>query len=140
LSATPAPSRSTAHQSLSLSYLRRTDVRTFTRADTPHPPNSLRLNLFADPHPLNPEVSIFYKNTRYGGDVQTFKRSDVYTLPLPLSPLAATLIELPVSVANKRLTNLAKPFRCNTYKIQGGRGPIAPSRDALRRPQGERMD
>jgi hypothetical protein len=36
------------------------------------------------------------------------------------SPLAATLMRLPASVANKRLANLAKPFTCNTYKKQGG--------------------
>ena len=30
-------------------------------------PNSFRLNVFADPHPLNPVASIFYKNTRGRG-------------------------------------------------------------------------
>src|SRR5260370_24905733 len=37
----------------------------------------------------------------------------------PVNPLAATLMDLPASVANKRLTVWAKPFRCNTYKKQG---------------------
>ena len=37
-----------------------------------------------------------------------------------LTPLAATLMDLPASVANKRLTGQAKPFRCNTYKKAGG--------------------
>ena len=47
-------------------------------------------------------------------------RDPVGSLPtIALSPLAATLIDLPVSVANKRLTVWAKPFRCNTYKKQG---------------------
>src|SRR5258706_14998930 len=30
-----------------------------------------------------------------------------------------TLMKLSASVTNKRLTNLAKPFRCNTYKNAG---------------------
>ena len=41
-----------------------------------------------------------------------------------LIPLDATLIKLPVSVANKRPAprlTMAKPCRCNTYKKHGGR-------------------
>jgi hypothetical protein len=44
--------------------------------------------------------------------------------PIALSPLAATLIDLPASVANKRLTVLAKLFRCNTYEKHGGGVPV----------------
>ncbi len=40
-----------------------------------------------------------------------------------LSPLDATPMKLPVSVANKRLIDLGKPFRCNTYRKHDGRGP-----------------
>src|SRR6266478_8162595 len=43
----------------------------------------------------------------------------------PTSPLSATLMDLPVSIANKRLNVLAKSFRCNTYKKQG-EGPNSP--------------
>jgi len=52
LSATSLSSLPTAHQPL------------FTLSASPshYPPNSFRLNLFADPYPLNPVVSIFYKN------------------------------------------------------------------------------
>ena len=61
-------------------------------------------------------------------DLQTFRcafcipngvagRSEVR---IPISPSAATLTNLPASVANKRLTESAKLFRCNTYKEQGG--------------------
>src|SRR5258708_949338 len=84
-------------------------------------PKSLRLNLFADPHPLNSIASIFYKNS--GG--QGVPRS---AIPCPhlasISPLNATLMDLPASVANKRLTASAKPFRCNTYKKPGGWGIV----------------
>jgi hypothetical protein len=39
----------------------------------PHyPPNSFPLNLFADPHPLNPVVSIFYKNIGGRGHLHLF--------------------------------------------------------------------
>src|SRR5258707_6924802 len=46
----------------------------------------------------------------------------------PTSPLSATLMDLPVSVANKRLTYPAKSFRCNTYKKHGGRVQTRPAR------------
>ncbi len=82
-------------------------------------PKSLRLNLFADPHPLNSIASIFYKNS--GG--QGVPRSAIPCRHfVSISPLVATLMDLLASVANKRLTARAKPFRCNTYKKPGGRG------------------
>jgi hypothetical protein len=46
----------------------------------------------------------------------------LYLLLIALSPLAATLMDIPASVANKGLNCLAKPFRCNTYKKHGGKG------------------
>ena len=80
-------------------------------------PKSLRLNLFADPHPLNSIASIFYKNS--GG--QGVPRSAIPCRHfVSISPLVATLMDLLASVANKRLTAMAKPFRCNTYKKPGG--------------------
>ena len=42
-------------------------------------------------------------------------------LTIGLSRLDATLMDLPASVANKRLTTWLKPFRCNTYKKHRGR-------------------
>ncbi len=82
---------------------------------------SFPLNSFVDPHPLTPVASILYKNM--GG--QGVPRSAI-SCPhfASTSPLAATLMDLPASVANKRLTARAKPFRCNTYKKPGGRGIV----------------
>ncbi len=60
-----------------------------------------------------------------------------FNLPPAPSPLAATLMHLPVSVADKRLTRRAKLFRCNTYKKRGGRvctpilGPKLSLRDRI---------
>ena len=42
---------------------------------------------------------------------------------LALSSLSATLMNLPASVANKRLNRKSKPFRCNTYE-KTGLGPL----------------
>ncbi len=84
---------------------------------TPLNPKSLPLNPFADPHPLNLYATIFYKNMAGEGDAP----APVGSLPtLALSPLAATLMDLSASVANKKLTGQAKLFRCNTYKKPGG--------------------
>jgi hypothetical protein len=58
-----------------------------------HPPNSLRLNLFADPHPLTPIVSIFYKNSGVRGPFPMLGRSDL-----------------------NNVSRSAKFFRCNTYE------------------------
>ena len=59
------------------------------------------------------------------------------------SPLESTLLGLPVSVENKRLTGTLTPFRMNTYKKQGVAGvlwltrhwlyfPIAPNSFTIR--------
>src|SRR5258708_4984836 len=40
---------------------------------------SLRVNLFADPHPLTPVPSISYKKVVGRGPLRTFSRSDVQT-------------------------------------------------------------
>ncbi len=94
---------------------------------TPLNPNSLPFNPFADPHPLNLYATIFYKNMAGEGDAP----APAGSLPtLALSPLAATLMDLSASVANKRLTGQAKLFRCNTYKNPRGglRPPFRNSR------------
>ncbi len=56
-------------------------------------PKSLRHNVFADPHPLTPVRSIFYKSV-VGRRAQVFFNLQLLTLnllPVPLSPLPATL-------------------------------------------------
>jgi hypothetical protein len=79
-------------------------------------PKSFPLNSFADPHPLTPVASILYKNS--GG--QGVPRSAIPCRHFAsISPLNATLMNLPANVANKRLAIQAKPFICNTYKKQG---------------------
>src|SRR5260370_15467186 len=107
---------------------------------------SFCLNLFADPHPLNPVPSILYKNI--GGRRTKFPNSfaarareisrclDLSPLEyavsdkhhvLPVfrrnrpysSPLEATLVSPLVSVDSKRLAEITKSFRCNTYKKHG---------------------
>jgi hypothetical protein len=106
------------------------------------PSKSHQILSFAGPHPLTLLESYRFKNMAGRGyslpsDLQTFRRANVPHSPRSfpylvtslshyflasssLSPLAATLMDLPASVANKRLTTLAKPFRCNTYKNHGG--------------------
>jgi hypothetical protein len=83
------------------------------------PRNSFALISFTDPHPLTLLKSYRFKKRGGEGVFQTFRRVDVPTSH-PLSPLDATLMDRPASVANKRLTVVTKPFKCNTYKKQGG--------------------
>ena len=77
----------------------------------------------------NPFRIRFYENCRVSParslkNLAFFSSSPVVghaLLPTPaLSPLVATLMNLDVSVANKRLTESTKPFRCNTYEKRGG--------------------
>jgi len=104
-------------------------------------PKSLSHNLFADPHPLNLYATIFYKNMPGRGysrpfDVETFQHADLppFLTSLPhylltsssLSPLAATLMDLPASVANKRLTVRLSPLAATLTKNRG-EGCYAPS-------------
>jgi hypothetical protein len=48
------------------------------------------------------------------------------TCRVHISPLSATLMNIPASVANKRLAELTKPFRCKTYKKPGGTPALFP--------------
>src|SRR6266478_2503238 len=88
-----------------------------TPASLRQSPNSHGINLFAGHHPLTPVLSIFYENIRGGG-------ASITTAPVlhspSLNPLDATLAGTLVGVADKGLTGNAKPFRCNTYRKQGG--------------------
>jgi hypothetical protein len=63
------------------------------------------------------DSALFAKNHRGWGEVESISSGPVSTIAL--SPLAATLMGLPASVANKRLTAPANSFSCNTYKKQG---------------------
>ena len=109
-------------------------VRFFPRLS----PNSFPLNLFANPHPLNLVVSIFYKNIagarRLSCSSNSQPQLSTFNLPFSISPLNATLMDLPASVANKRLTPLPKSFSCNTYKKHGG-GGIFPGRKRQQIPE-----
>ena len=90
-------------------------------------PKSLPFNLFADPHPLNPVTSIFYKNS--GGRAHPGLIGPACPHPvgnpvgvtpaLALTPLAATLMNHPASVANKRLTALLNPLDATLTKNTG---------------------
>jgi hypothetical protein len=99
------------------------DVQTLPRSDAP---KSLRLNSFADPHPLTTVPSILYKKGGGEGVIRTFTCSDVLTRGVPeaqgLSPLDATLMHNPGSVDSKWLTDdllRSKSLSCNLQKTRG---------------------
>src|SRR5229473_3510830 len=80
-------------------------------------PNSFALNLFADPHPLNPVTSIFYKNIRgqgappfpAGSDFQASQRS----IDISQSPLECA-VPKKVGVGGKLLTR--NPMRITVLR------------------------
>ena len=79
-------------------------------------PNSHGINLFADPHPLIPVPSIFYKCI--GGRGAAITPGPV--LPSPtLSSLNATLRHAFVCVANKGLTERLNPLDATLTKNRG---------------------
>src|SRR6266478_4973292 len=80
-------------------------------AQTSFTPKSLPFNLFADHHPLTPVTSIFYKNAGGRGHSRRF-----------LSPKAfsCNTYGSPRKCCKQKTYSRAKPFRCNTYKKQGG--------------------
>src|SRR5260370_37250616 len=90
-----------------------------TRAPCQLARNSFSLNLFADPHPLTLLTSIFYKKGAGRGPATLTSLSQYLLTSSSPSPLSATLMDLPTSVANTGLTAKAKSFRCNTYKKHG---------------------
>src|SRR5713226_8170229 len=122
------------------SHPRRSPASFLDQSPVPYAPapKSLSHNLFADPHPLNLYATIFYKNMPGRGysrpfDVETFQHADLppFLTSLPhylltsssLSPLAATLMDLPASVANKRLTVRLSPLAATLTKNTGGEPP-----------------
>ncbi len=92
-------------------------------------PNSFALNLFADPHPLNPVTSIFYKNIRgqgappipAGSDFQASQRSiDISLSPLECAdPKNASITPLECAVPK---TMDLKSFRMRSSEKSGGGG------------------
>ena|SRR6266446_2518093 len=93
-------------------------------AQTSFTPKSLPFNLFADHHPLTPVTSIFYKNAGGRGHSRRFLSPKAFPCHAsensPVSPLAATLMDLPASVANKRLTVGLSPLDATLTKNRGG--------------------
>src|SRR6266849_596820 len=102
----------------------------------PHsPPNSHGIISFADPHPLNPVVSIFYKNIggqggmvnqlSIVGDVQTLKRSNVQTFQRvsELSPLCSSSYALFSATGFPQL--FWNQFLAHSFHRDGG---VPPSR------------
>src|SRR5258708_18684100 len=100
---------------------------------TPRPPtpNSHGINLFADPHPLTPVASIFYKNIgwqgarpiRAGSDPQTSQRNNGISLsPLECAdPKNASITPLECAVPK---TMDLKSFRMRSSEKSGGRGQV----------------
>src|SRR6266481_8728252 len=80
-------------------------------------PNSHGINSFANPHPLTPVASIFYKN-RPGRGTST-ATVPVFNSP-SLNPLDATLTDALVSVANKGLMEILSPLDATLTKNRGG--------------------
>jgi hypothetical protein len=98
---------------------RRLCVRFFPRLS----PNSFPANLFADPHPLTPIASIFYRNL--GGEGAATLQS-----PFPISNL---LPHIPLSIYPLFFHSLMKCRFCNPFvlifmHVMGGGAPLPPFR------------
>src|SRR5713101_9647969 len=86
----------------------------------PLPSKSHGIISFADPHSLTPIESYPYKNIGGRGrrsDVLTFRRADV---PYPPKSFSCNTYGSPRKCCKQKTYGPAKPFRCNTYKKQGG--------------------
>src|SRR5713226_1201556 len=76
-------------------------------------PKSLSHNPFADPHPINPVVSILYKKGGGWGlldappSSESFPSKTITLLPTirPRNSFSCNTYSIPASVANKRLTS-----------------------------------
>ncbi len=101
------------------------NVQTCQRSDvlTSFTAKSLPFNLFADSHPLTPVTSDFYKNAGGRGHSRRFLSPKAFPCHTsgnsPVSPLAATLMDLPASVGNKRLTAGLSPLDATLTKNRG---------------------
>jgi hypothetical protein len=79
-------------------------------------PKSLPFNLFADPHPLNPVVSIFYRKHGGGAYPATVEDTPYHSL----KSFSCNTYEPPRKCCKQKTYDQPKPFRCNTYKKPGG--------------------
>src|SRR5260370_30209585 len=61
----------------------------------PGPDKSLRLNSFADPHPLNSSPSIPYKKAGRGGGATLRRRSGASIVQVAPPPILRTLFQVP---------------------------------------------
>jgi hypothetical protein len=88
------------------------NVQTCQRSNllTSFTPKSLPLNLFADPHPLNPYATIFYKKGGGGGC-------------FPSGPLFYLAFHLPYALPSSVSCN---SFICHSYENTGGVGVFFP--------------
>src|SRR6266849_4404167 len=116
----PATHFRRSYRSENVQTCQRSDVLTsFTAKSSP-------FNLFADSHPLTPVTSIFYKNAGGRGHSRRFLSPKAFPCHTsgnsPVSPLAATLMDLPASVANKRLTAGLSPLDVTLTKNRGDGG------------------
>jgi hypothetical protein len=113
--------------------VRRHPRRSVSHMTAPHSSNSFTHNLLSDPHPLNPVVSILYKNGGGRGASQVFsvfRRSDG-DVPSPLeSTLEKRVTKTRLSTfrmntsksVSKQMT--LSSFRINTYEKQGRGRPV----------------
>ena len=86
-------------------------------------PNSLPLNLFADPHPLTPVASIFYKNG--GGEGVSSSRAarpNAAQFRCDVSPFRINTYRVPTSVDSKPLARTLSPLDA-TFTKNTGWGP-----------------
>ncbi len=76
-------------------------------------PKSLRFNLFADPHPVNPVVSIFYEKGVGRGATPDILSDNC------LKSFRCNTYGSAREYCKQKTYGLAKLFRCNTYKKPG---------------------
>ena len=78
------------------------------------------VNAFADPYPLTPVTSTFYRN---GGRGPLFLTSLLHYLltSSSLSPFPATFMDRAAKCCKQKSYASPKPFRCNIYNKRGGR-------------------
>jgi hypothetical protein len=72
------------------------------------------------PDPVGIGDGVFFSSSNFQPSIEDPERLGTFDLPVPLSPLAATFINLPVSVANKRLTVQLTLLDATLTKNTGG--------------------
>ncbi len=109
----------------------------------PLSPKSHGVNVFADPHPLTPIASMFYKNIGVGATASlacsalrgegasTFHSRSPLSYPLSPCPSKPFRMNTCKSVSKQRTLT---PFRMNTYEKMGGGGVLLLTRNPTRIP------